>query len=134
MLCIISGMKWRKIFAVPLILVSITLSKSRASSSHILALPWAKPALFTMIHPKTTSLPVFLYNKLINELSKIPMISGISFSFLTICANSSTLSFDFYRKKKNIHFQLVFVKIVKWNSNTYIPHRVWRGNAELERT
>lgn len=102
---IISGMKWRIIFAIPFRLVSITLSNSSTSNSHIFPFLFIKPALFTITpHTHThTQYPLsFLFHKQIsyvykqtqNKVEYIPMMFGTN-SFSTVApANSSTLLFD----------------------------------------
>ena len=48
---IISGTKWRSTFAVPLIFVSTTISKSSAGTFHVLLFLFIVPALFTVKIP-----------------------------------------------------------------------------------
>lgn len=63
LLGIISGIKWRITFAIPLTLVSITLSNSSASTSHIFPFLLIKPALFTAnhIHKSISFIMTFLF-------------------------------------------------------------------------
>lgn len=49
---IISGTKWRSTFAVPLIFVSTTISKSSAGTFHVLLFLFIVPALFTARIPQ----------------------------------------------------------------------------------
>ena len=67
---IISGTKWRSTFAVPLIFVSITISKSSAGTFHVLLFLFIVPALFTakisQLESRKTSSVIYLEKECTN--------------------------------------------------------------------